>query len=790
LEPYDSQPVTGAPQASRVGHYQILDKLGAGGMGEVYRARDETLGRDVALKFLHSGQSSDESARKRLLREARTASSLNHPNICTIYEVGETNGSTYIAMEYLQGRTLSSIAQGGQLTAEDAYRYALQIADALAYAHAHGIVHRDLKSANILVTREGYVKVLDFGLAKKSADSPAEETLSASLTTDGSMVGTIQYMAPETLRGVEADARVDVWAMGVILYEMSTGKLPFAGGTRFEVTSAILRDCPKPLPLTCPSSFQALIAQCLAKDPQQRYQTAAEVKAALAMMDTKERNRLAPRPRQLMWKLALVPVLAAGLALCAFVWIRRAREAADTSNPRRIQSLAVLPLANLSGDTQQEYLVDGMTEILITDLAKMGSQNRVIARNSVMQFKNSDKSLRDIAHLLNVDAIVTGSVTTAGTRLRVTAQLIDPSTSNTLWAQEYDRELTDVISLQGEIALALAREINIELTPQEKAVLKHAPLGNPAAHESYLKGRYYWNKRDTESVKTGLKYFRQAIDQDPTYAPAYAGIADSYVILADLEAGPSADLLAKAKEAASKALQLDPNLAEAHASLGSVYSFNISSARESEHEFEIALRLNPNYATALHWYALELVIEGRLDEALAKAQRARELDPLSLIINSYVGQVLYLKREYKRSIAQLRSTVEMDSNFYVAHDFLARSLLQAGDLQNGALEAGKAVELSKEVPDTLAILAYAEALAGKKADAVNLLNRVQSSHGFLPPEAAFTYARLGERDLAFRVLEDAWKRGRLWSISLTTEPALDPLRADRRLTDLIHSALP
>jgi len=755
----------------------------------VYRARDEKLGRDVALKFLHSGQSSDEAARKRLLREARTASSLNHPNICTIYEVGESNGTTYIAMEYLRGRTLSSIAQGGQLTAEDAHRYAFQIADALAYAHAHGIVHRDLKSANILVSREGYVKVLDFGLAKKAADATADETLSASLTTDGSIVGTIQYMAPETLRGAEADARVDVWALGVILYEMSTGKLPFVGGTRFEVTSAILRDRPKPLPLKCPSGLQALIAQCLAKDPEQRYQTAAEVKAALRMMDTKERNRLAPRPRQ-WWNLALVAVLAAGLTFGAFLWRRRALEAADTSNPRRIQSLAVLPLANLSGDTQKEYLVDGMTEILITDLAKMGSQNRVIARNSVMQFKNSDKSLRDIAHLLNVDAIVTGSVTTAGTRLRVTAQLIDPSTSNTLWAQEYDRELTDVISLQGEIALALAREINIKLTPQEKAVLSHAPLGNPAAYETYLKGRYYWNKRDTESVKTGLKYFRQAIDQDPTYAPAYAGVADSYVILADLEAGPSADLLAKAKESAGRALELDPNLAEAHASLGSVYSFNISSARESEHEFELALRLNPNYAIALHWYALELVIEGRLEEALAKAQRARELDPLSLIINSYVGQVLYLKREYTRSIAQLRSTVEMDPNFYVAHDFLGRALLQAGDLQNGALEAERAVELSKEVPDTLAILAYAKALEGKKADAVDLLHRVQSSHGFLPPEAAFTYARLGERDLALRVLEDARKSGRLWSISLKTEPALDSLRADRGFADLVHSVLP
>ena len=758
-------------------------------MGEVYRAKDEVLGRDVALKFVHS-ERSDETGRKRLLREARMASSLNHPNICTIYEVGDIDRTTYIAMEYLRGRTLSSIIQGKELTSEDAYPYALQIVDALAYAHAHGVIHRDLKSANIVVTWEGYVKVLDFGLAKKSADSTEGETLSASLTGIGSIVGTIQYMAPETLRGAEADARVDVWALGVILYEMSTGKLPFQGGTKFEVTSAILRDRPTPLPMECPSGLQTVIAHCLVKDPELRYQTAAEVKAALEMMDSAERLRLAPRRPQFIWKLVLITVLLAGLAVGSFVWTHRAHRTAGVASPQRIQSLAVLPLANLSGDAQQEYLVDGMTEILITDLAKMGSLKRVIARNSVMQFKHSDKPLQDIAHLLNVDALVSGSVAISGNKVRVTAQLIDPSTSNTLWAQDYDRELTDVLSLQGEIAQAVAREIKIKLTPEEEAALSNAWGGNPGARETYLKARYYWNKRDTESVRTGLKYFQEAVGDDPTYAQAYAGVADSYVILADLEGGPSADLLLKAKEAANKALRLDPNLAEAHASLGSVYSFDLSSVKESEHEFELALHLNPNYATALHWYAFELAAEGRLDEALAKAQHARELDPLSPIINSYVGQVLYLKRNYTKSITQLRGTLGMDPSFPIAHDFLARALLQAGDFQAAILEAKKASELSKEVPETLAILAYAEALDGKKSDAVNILDRFRASRGFLPPEAAFAYAKLGDRDAAFHVLEDARKTGRLWSVQLKTEPALDLLRSDPRFAALIQSVLP
>jgi len=792
LEPPNSQPAAPRSQpANRVGHYQILEKLGAGGMGEVYRAKDEVLGRDVALKFLHPALSSDEAGRKRLLREARTASSLNHPNICTIYEVGESDDTTYIAMEYLKGRTLSSMVHGERLTADDVYRYGLQIADALAYAHAHGVVHRDLKSANVLVTKEGYVKVLDFGLAKKRANADTGETLSETLTEQGSIVGTIQYMAPEVLRGAEADARVDVWALGVILYEMSTGKLPFDGRTQFEVTSAILRDRPTRLPIELPSRLHTVIARCLAKDSEERYQSAAEVKVALEMMDSGDRLRLVPPRWALLWKPILLAVLSVALlGGAAAFWFSRPHRTAITSTQPQIESLAVLPLMNLSGDAQQEYLVDGMTEILITDLAKMGSLKRVIARNSVMQFKHSDKPLQAIAEQLHVDALVTGSVMRAGNQLRVTAQLIEPSTSNNLWAQEYDREVTDVLSLQNDIALAIAREIKIKVTPEEQAALSNTATGNPAARETYLKARYYWNKRNAEAVQTGLKYFEQAIREDPKYAPAYAGVADSYIVLADLEARPSAQSLVKAKAAATKALQIDPNLAEGHASLGSVYSFDYSTLRESEREFKLALQLNPNYATALHWYAMDLVIEGRLDEALAMSQRARELDPLSLIINSYAGLVLYLKRDYGKSIEQLRNTLELDPNFDAAHDFLARALLQAGDLQAGILEAKKSVEISKGVPDTVSILAYAEAVDGKKADALDILNGLKSSRGFLPPEAAFVYARLGDKDAAFRVLEESRKNGRLWSISLKTEPALDPLRTDPRLVALTQSVLP
>ncbi len=792
MEPPDSQRAALRSQpANRVGHYQIIEKLGAGGMGEVYRAKDEVLGRDVALKFLLPALSSDEAGRKRLLREARTASSLNHPNICTIYEVGEADDMTYIAMEYLKGRTLSSIVRGERLTADDVYRYGLQIADALAYAHAHGVVHRDLKSANVVVTKEGYVKVLDFGLAKRRANSDTGETLSETLTEQGSIVGTIQYMAPEVLRGAEADARVDVWALGVILYEMSTGNLPFGGRTQFEVTSAILRDRPTRLPIELPSPLHTVIARCLAKDPEERYQSAAEVKVALEMMDSGDRLRLVP-PRWISLKklILLTVVIVALMAGAALFWFGRSHRSTSSSNQSQIESLAVLPLVNLSGDAQQEYLVDGMTEILITDLAKMGALKRVIARNSVMQFKHSDKPLQAIAEQLHVDALVTGSVMRAGNQLRVTAQLIEPSTSNNLWAQEYDREVTDVLSLQSDIALAIAREIRIKVTPEEQAALSNTPTGNPAARETYLKARYYWNKRNAEAIRTALKYFEQAIREDRKYAPAYAGVADSYIILADLEALPPAQSLSKAKVAATKALQLDPNLAEAHASLGSVYNFDYSTLLESENEFKLALQLNPNYATALHWYSMDLVMEGRLDEALAMSKRARELDPLSLIINSYLGRVLYLKREYGKSIEQLRNTLELDPNFDAAHDFLARALLEAGDLEGGTLEAKKAVELSKGVPDTIAFLAYAEALNGKKADALSILNGFQSSHGFLPPEAAFAYARLGDKEEAFRVLEESRKNGRLWSISLKTEPALDPLRTDPRLLALTRSVLP
>ena len=600
-------------------HYHILEKIGAGGMGEVYRAHDEQLNRDVALKVLPPRDLADETARVRLLREARAAAGLNHPHICTIHEVGEAGGRAYIAMEYIDGSLLSAMVVQGRLPHEQALRYGVQLAEALEHAHARGVVHRDLKSANVIVTPEGRVKVLDFGLAKRLDERDVEATRSrASLTQPGAVIGTLAYMAPEQLRGEPADARSDIWALGVVLYEMVAGRRPFHGQTGYEVSSAILSRRFAPLPGDVPAALRAVIEHCLEKDPGRRYPRASEVRVALeAIQFGGTTDQLLPR---------------------------RAPRRKRTVRRKRMQSLAVLPLTNLSRDPEQEYFADGMTEALIADLAKIRAL-RVISRTSVMRYKATDKSLPEIAEELNVDAVVEGSVLRAGQQVRITAQLIHAATDTHLWAESYERDLQDVLLLQSEVARTIAREIQVAVTPEEKKRLASARPVNPEAHEAYLKGRFHWYKLTRESLDTAMEYFQLALEKDPQYASAYSGIASAWAARGEIGVLPPQEAFPKAKAAARKALELDDSLPEVHVSLATIEAIYGWDWAIVEREFQRALQLNPNHAEAAFFYADFLLYVGRSEEWSSNVERALALDPLNLILQCFYGwHLLYLKR--------------------------------------------------------------------------------------------------------------------------------------------------
>src|SRR5688572_8269757 len=533
---------------TRLAHYRILEKLGAGGMGEVYRAHDEQLDREVAIKVLPADSFADATARARLLREARAAAALNHPAICTIHEVGEADGQSYIAMELVDGQPLSDKVRAGALPLGDVLRCGMQIADALAHAHARQVVHRDLKPANVVAGPDGRVKVLDFGLAKRIRDlEPAIATTetheSAPLTEAGTVVGTLGYMAPEQLRGQPADTRSDIWALGVLLYEIATGTRPFAGQSRFELSSSILNDPPRPLPAAVPVTLRAVIDRCLEKQPARRYQSANDVRAAIEAIHagTASYGRaLASRHPWLTATLALVMLvaLAAAFGLDAI----RTRLSGGSS---RIDALAVLPLENLSGDANQDYLADGLTEVLSTDLARLGGLQRVTARSSVVRFKGSRASLADIARELGVDALVTGAVQRSGDRISVTAQLLDPATGNQLWSNRYEHYLQDVLVLRNEIVSAIVREIRAQLSPIEQARLASARPMNPEAFEAYLKGRFEWFKQTRESFDLAERHFQNALERDPNYALAYAGLASVWFMRGDVGFGRPSETLPK-----------------------------------------------------------------------------------------------------------------------------------------------------------------------------------------------------------------------------------------------------
>jgi serine/threonine-protein kinase len=779
-----------------ISHYLIKEQLGAGGMGVVYRARDARLGRDVALKLLPAEAIGDAAARSRLEREARTASALNHPNVCTIYDVGEAEGQVYLAMEFVAGQPLSRSIPIEGLPEAGVVRIGAQLADAIDHAHQQGITHRDLKTANVMLTPEGRAKILDFGLAVRKHANLGEVTQSrGSLADAGGISGTLSYMAPEVLRGQPADARSDLWALGVILFEMSAGHLPFRGNSGFDLTSSILRDAAPPLPQSLSPSLAGIIRKCLEKEPAQRYQRAGEVRAALEAIGLSTgKIPVAQAPRAQSARRNAILGVASLIVVGAILVALNAGGLRDRLLGRatvpQIRSIAVLPLENLSGDSNQEFFADGMTEALITELSQLSGLAKVTSRTSVMQYKRTRKGVPLIGQELGVDALVEGSVQRAGDRAAITVQLIDARADRHLWARTYDRDLRDILALQREVARAIAGEIQAKLTPAEHARLAAVRPVNPEAYQLCLQGRFYWNKRSPEGFEQAIHYFTEAVAKDPTYAPAYAGLADSYGLLGFFGFGKISvtEALPQALAAAGKAVALDDSSAEAHTSFGFVlmrYQWDWAGA---EREFRRALELNSGYSLAHHWYALMLMSLGRREEGYREIMRARDLDPVSAIIATVAGLHFYYIRDFDTFNEWNRKALEIDPNFAIAELNLGRGYLQQQKFDQAISHMEKAVKISGDSPFYLGQLGHAYAVAGRKSEALKILERLkkESRPGYLSYPIAETYLGLGNKEQALAWLERAYQERSGWILYVKVEPKLDPLRTDTRFQELMR----
>ncbi|HWQ03546.1 MAG TPA: alpha/beta fold hydrolase, partial [Candidatus Nitrosotenuis sp.] len=737
----DSAATQIAPGAM-VNQYRVGARLGAGGMGEVFRARDERLQRDVALKVLRVPAEKESSARRRLLEEARAAAALAHPNICVVYEVGEAHDEMYIAMELVPGQPLAEAARSGALPPSRIAQIGAQLADALDHAHNNGVVHRDLKPGNVVVTPEGRAKILDFGLAVRDSADWAEATKSsASLADSRAIAGTLPYMAPEVLRGQPADARSDIWSLGVLLYELACGQPPFRGASGFELTSSILRDPLPGLPEPIPPGLAAVIRRCLEKDPAQRYQRAGEIRAALETISAPPvpaRETSAARtlpasadettaaPRKFFLRRGIVGVAGFGillLVLAFFPGVRKRIFSERTAAPR-IESLAVLPLDNMTGDPAQEYFADGMTEALITELSKI-SALKVISRTSVMQYKGTKIAMPQVARDLGVDALIEGSVRRDGDQVRITVQLIHGATDRHLWARTFDRELRNILALHSEVAQLIAGEIRVALTPRERAMAARVRTIQPEAYEAYLRGRYHWNQRTPDGFQKAGGYFQRALDLHPTYALAYAGMADNYIQQVVWGILPPDDGYPRAKAAATRALQLDDTLAEPYATLGFMLSDFDWDWPGAEQAFRRALELNPNYPTAHHWFAFYLSTVRRHEAAITEIRRAQELDPLSVIINSNVGRIHYYARRYYDAERAAQNALQMDANFAETHAILGLIYLATGRAAEAVASLRRAVELFRARPEYRSALAEAYILTGSAHDARRLLVQLE-----------------------------------------------------------------
>ena len=788
------------PLGSRLGPYEIVAPLGAGGMGEVYRARDTRLGREVAVKVLPASLSEDSDRLRRFEQEARAASALSHPNILTVYDVGDLAGTPFVVSELLEGATLREALAGSPLPVRKAGDYGVQIAQGLAAAHEKGIVHRDLKPENLFVTKDGRVKILDFGLAKlmpRQADGSMTNapTLAAG-TEPGVVMGTVGYMSPEQVRGEPADHRSDIFAFGTVLHEMLTGARAFRGASAIETMNAILKEEPPEASRSRAEVTPALdriVRRCLEKSPSERFQSARDL--AFALTETASVSaipgiaappaalRRRPMPALAWLGAALAVALGVVLAVRPALRQRLSRGAA----PANIQSLAVLPLENLSRDPEQEYFADGMTEALITNLAQIRSL-RVISRTSVMGYRATKKPLPQIGRELNVDAVLEGSVQKSGGRVRITAQLIEAPTDRHLWAKSYERDLRDALSLQSEVARSVAGEVQAAVTPAEQSRLSKARPVDPEVHELDLRGRYQLNNAASEQdIRKAIGLFQQSLAKDPGDAPAYVGLAFGYSSLTDFYLPPR-ETMPRAKAAAIRALELDETLADAHTALGLVHTAYDWEWSSAEMEFRRALELNPNSADAHDGYSGYLTVVGRSEEAVAEIRRARELDPLSISINSDALLDLFMLKRYAEALERGRMVFELDPSNAFVHVLLALVYVQMGRRSEAILEAEKGIQNSHS-PLHHATAGTALAAVGERDRARRLLAElieVSKKRYVCPYEIGVIHLGLGEKDEAFRWLEKGYQDRSVCMQYAKQDPRLTPLHGDPRYEDLLR----